>query len=233
MQNSIDHNFQNTKVNTNVLMRNVYWWMTAGLFMTAIVANAVSSNLALLQMLNTGFTPILLLVAMFVMVWQLSGKIMSLKAGTAVLLFSVFSCLMGASLAPILLIYTGASLAQTFFTTAALFLSMSIYGSITKRDLNKFGTYLIFGIFGIIIANLLNAFIFRSTGLDLLISSAGVVIFLGLTAYDTQKIIRISNQVDLSDNTNFMRISILGALTLYLDFINLFLFLLRILGRRN
>jgi FtsH-binding integral membrane protein len=163
-------------------------------------------------------------------VFALSFGIARISDTTAQALFWVYAALVGLSLSTVLLAYTGASVAQTFFATAAGFAGLSLWGYTTKKDLSGFGSFLIMGVFGIVIAMLLNMFL-RSTGLDLVISILGVLLFAGLTAYDTQK---IKSMYFAVGGTAFARKSVvMGALTLYLDFINMFLFLLRFMGDRR
>jgi FtsH-binding integral membrane protein len=164
------------------------------------------------------------------MVLVLSFGINRLSAATAQLLFWVYSALMGISLSTIFVLYTGASVTQVFFVTAATFGAMSLYGYTTKRDLTGWGSFLFMGLIGIIIASVVGFFV-QSSALQFVISVAGVLIFTGLTAYDTQKIKEIYYVGD--DGTVTGRKAIMGALNLYLDFINLFLMLLRLMGNRR
>ena len=158
---------------------------------------------------------------------------MTLSPSAATLGFAAYAVLNGVTLSLIFLAYTGASIASSLFITAGTFAGMSIYAVMTKRDLSSLGHYLIMGLWGIIIASVVNMFL-RSSALYWLLSYGGVALFLGLTAYDTQMIKRWSDELGSSPSeADFLRISILGALKLYLDFINLFLFILRIFGRRR
>lgn len=160
----------------------------------------------------------------------LSFKIQSLSTGTARAIFFVYAALVGFSLSSIFLVYTSGSIVQTFFITAAAFGSLSLYGYVTKRDLSPLGSFLMIGLFGIVIAMIVNIFL-ASSALDFAVSVIGVLIFAGLTAYDTQRIKEMYLEDDADDTRG--RKVILGALNLYLDFINMFLFLLRFLGNRN
>jgi len=162
----------------------------------------------------------------------LSGMISRLSAFAATALFVVYSALMGAFLSSVLLVYTGASVMSTFVTCAAMFGGMSIYGTGTKRDLTGMGSFMMMGLFGLIIAMIVNIFL-QSSAMTFVISALGVVIFTGLTAYDTQKIRAFGENAPLDDATAIRRGALLGALTLYLDFINLFLMLLRLMGDRR
>jgi FtsH-binding integral membrane protein len=165
------------------------------------------------------------------LVFFLSFKINSMSVGAAQATFWVYAALVGVSLSTVFLVFTGASITQTFFVTAAAFGALSLYGYTTKRDLSAMGSFMVMGLFGIIIASLVNLFL-QSSGLQFAISVLGVVIFAGLTAWDTQK---IKNMYDVvaHDETMMGRSAIMGALTLYLDFINMFMFLLQFLGDRR
>ena len=215
----------------SVFMRHVYQWMTVGLLVTAGTAFFVASSPALLSAIfgNT-FGLIILAIAVFAMPLVLSGMISRLSAFAATALFVVYSALMGAFLSSVLLVYTGASVMSTFVTCAAMFGGMSIY--VTKRDLTGMGSFMMMGLFGLIIAMIVNIFL-QSSAMTFVISALGVVIFTGLTAYDTQKIRAFGENAPLDDATAIRRGALLGALTLYLDFINLFLMLLRLMGDRR
>jgi len=164
-------------------------------------------------------------------VFLLSFGINRISAGTAQALFWVYAGLIGVQFSSLFLVYTGASIAQAFFATAAAFLGLSLYGYTTKRDLSRFGTFLIMGVVGIFVALLLNMFL-RSSALDLAISAIGVLVFAGLTAYDAQKIKSIYFVV-AGNGEAMAKTAVIGALNLYLDFINMFLFLLRLFGDRR
>ena len=202
----------------SVFMRHVYQWMTVGLLVTAGTAFFVASSPALLSAIfgNT-FGLIILAIAVFAMPLVLSGMISRLSAFAATALFVVYSALMGAFLSSVLLVYTGASVMSTFVTCAAMFGGMSIYGTVTKRDLTGMGSFMMMGLFGLIIAMIVNIFLQSSA----------------MTAYDTQKIRAFGENAPLDDATAIRRGALLGALTLYLDFINLFLMLLRLMGDRR
>jgi hypothetical protein len=172
----------------------------------------------------------LIILSPLAVVLVMSFGINRISTGTAQILFWVYAGLMGLSLSTVFLQYTGASIAQTFFATAAAFVSLSLWGYTTKKDLSAMGTFLIMGVFGLIIAMVINLFM-QSSALDLAISAIGVLIFAGLTAYDTQK---IKSMYFAVAGTDFIgKAAIMGALTLYLDFINMFLFLLRFMGSRE
>ena len=217
----------------SIFMRHVYQWMTVGLLVTAGTAFFVASSPALMGALfGSTISMIILAVAVFAMPLVLMGMITRLSAMAATAIFVVYSALMGAFLSSVLLVYTGASVMSTFVTCAAMFGGMSVYGTVTKRDLTGMGTFMMMGLFGLIIAMIVNIFL-ASTALDFVISAIGVVIFTGLTAYDTQKIRAFGENAPLDDATAMRRGALLGALTLYLDFINLFLMLLRLMGDRR
>jgi uncharacterized protein len=164
------------------------------------------------------------------LVFVLSFGINRLQPGTALMLFFVYAGLLGLSLASIFLVYTGASITRVFFISAAAFGALSLYGYTTQRDLTSIGSFMFMGLIGIIIASLVNIFL-KSTGLDWAISIIGVIVFAGLTAYDTQSIKEMYSPMD--DGTVGGRKAVMGALRLYLDFINLFLMLLRLMGDRR
>ncbi|MEA4861031.1 MAG: Bax inhibitor-1/YccA family protein [Sphaerochaeta sp.] len=225
---------QNVAARERTILKNVYLWMTAGLGLTALIAFFVASNPPLLRALvgNTmGF--LLIVVGQFALVFYLSARLDRMSQASAIGAFLAYSALNGIMLSTIFAVYAGVVIYKTFFTTALMFGGMSIYAMTTKQDLNRFGSYLVMGLWGLIIASLINMF-FRSSGLEYLISFIGVGIFLGLTAWDTQKIIRMNEQYGSGiDEETFTKLSIIGALSLYLDFLNLFLFFLRIFGRSN
>lgn len=217
----------------SVFMRHVYQWMTIGLLVTAGTAFFVASSPALMTALFGNMVGMIVLaIAVFALPLVLSGMISRLSALAATGLFVLYSALMGAFLSSVLLVYTGASVMSTFVTCAAMFGGMSLYGTITKRDLTGMGNFMMMGLFGLIIAMIVNIFL-ASTALDFVISAVGVIIFTGLTAYDTQKIRAFGENAPLDDATAIRRGALLGALTLYLDFINLFLMLLRFMGDRR
>ncbi|WP_298504590.1 Bax inhibitor-1/YccA family protein [uncultured Sphaerochaeta sp.] len=225
---------QNVAARERTILKNVYLWMTAGLGLTALIAFFVASNPPLLRALvgNTmGF--LLIVVGQFALVFYLSARLDRMSQASAIGAFLAYSALNGIMLSTIFVVYAGVVIYKTFFTTALMFGGMSIYAMTTKQDLNRFGSYLVMGLWGLIIASLINMF-FRSSGLEYLISFIGVGIFLGLTAWDTQKIIRMNEQYGSGiDEETFTKLSIIGALSLYLDFLNLFLFFLRIFGRSD
>ena len=214
----------------SVYMRQVYGWMTAGLALTSVVAYGVASSPALqMAIFSNMFVPILLIVAQFGLVIALSAAIHKMSSSTATGLFLLYSVLTGLTLSSIFVVYPIGSIANAFLSTTGLFLAMTVYGTVTKRDLTGMGSFLMMGLIGIIIASLVNIFL-QSSMMDFVISCIGVIIFTGLTAYDTQKLRAFGMDAPLGDGTAVRRGAILGALTLYLDFVNLFLMLLRLFG---
>jgi len=212
------------------VMRKVYVKMFLGLLVTALTSWFVLSNETILMTLVQSRGLLIgLCVAELALVFILSMAINKLSSPLATLLFYVYAVINGVTLTPIFLVYTMSSIALTFFVTAGVFLAMSIYGYTTKSDLTKFGTYLIMGLIGLIICSIINIF-WANSVMDWIVSFAGVLIFIGLTAWDTWKIKQMAME---TDEVNAGKLATLGALSLYLDFINLFLYLLRIFGRRD
>ncbi|MCW8916388.1 MAG: Bax inhibitor-1/YccA family protein [Magnetovibrio sp.] len=221
-------------------MLKVYNYMASGLALTGIVAMFAASYEPLARMFYminetghiTGMTGLgwIITFAPLALVFVLSFGINRMSAPAAQGTFWFYSGLMGLSLSYIFFLYTGASITRVFFITAATFAGMSLYGYTTKRDLTGIGSFLIMGLIGLIIASVVNFFL-QSSALHFVISAAGVLIFVGLTAYDTQKIKAIYNEMDGKEVAT--KKAIMGALTLYLDFINLFIMLLRLFGERR
>jgi len=211
-------------------MVRVYNHMTAGLIATGIVAYLVSTSPALLQAIYGSPLRILVMLAPLAFVMVMSFGVQRLSLGALVGTFYGFSVAMGLSLAFIFVVYTGASIAQVFFISAATFLAMSLYGYTTRADLSRWGSFLLMGLFGIIIASLVNIFL-HSSGMGFAISVIGVLIFTGLTAYDTQRIKETYSESWGTEANG--KLALMGALSLYLDFINLFLMLLRLTGNRR
>jgi FtsH-binding integral membrane protein len=216
------------------ILKNVYLWMTAGLAMTGVVSYAVATNHTLLRMfLGSSVSFLFIIFAQFGLVIYLSARLQKMASTSAIAAFMGYSILTGITLSVIFYAYSGLVISRAFFTTAASFGGMSLYGMTTKRDLDGIGHYLIMGLWGIIIASLINMFL-GSANVYYLISIIGVLVFLGLTAWDTQKIRKMNDAYGSSmDEETYIKLSIIGALMLYLDFINIFLFLLRIFGRNN
>lgn len=217
----------------SVFMQQVYLWMTAALGMTAVTAYAMAGSPALLQFFfGNSLMPILTMVAIFGLVIYLSAAMPRLSAGAATGFFMLYAALMGILLGPVLLVYTHSSVSQAFVVTAGMFGGMSLFGAVTKRDLTGMGNFLIMGLWGIILASIVNIFM-RNSAVDFAVSVIGVLVFAGLTAYDTQKLRAMGESAPLDDSLAIRRGAILGALTLYLDFVNMFLMLLRLFGNRD
>jgi len=209
------------------VMRKVYVKMTLGLLVTALVSLFLWMNPNILMSLSGFLLP--LIIVELGLVFVLSLAINKLNPAVATALFYAYAVLNGVTLSPIFFVYTSSSIALTFFVTSGVFLAMSIYGYTTKRDLTKLGSFLIMALIGLIICSIVNIFWANST-MDWIISFAGVLIFIGLTAWDTQKIKEMAQE---TDEMNAGKLATIGALSLYLDFINLFLYLLRFLGSRD
>jgi uncharacterized protein len=224
-------------------MIRIYNYMAAGVALTGVVA-WLTYNAAVItdatgritgltsfgQAIYSGPLTIVLFLGTLGIVFFMSFRINKLEASTALALFMLYAGLLGLMLSSVFLAYTGASITRTFFISAASFGALSLYGYTTQRDLSPVGSFLVMGLFGLILAMIVNIFL-KSSGLDFAISAIGVLIFAGLTAWDTQKIKEMYDAND--DGTVSGRKSVMGALTLYLDFINLFLFLLRFMGDRR
>ena len=216
----------------NALFRKVYQWMAMGLILTAVVAYGVASSRYALSILLSPMVYVLFAVELG-LVWYLSARITSISPGTASGLFIAYSVLNGVTLSVLLLVYTQASVYHAFLSTAGMFGIMSVYGLYTQRDLTSMGSILRMGGWGLLIAMLVNWFV-GSTMMDFWISVCAIVIFLGLTAWDTQKIRNMAYQLEGGEEGEMThKVAIMGALTLYLDFINLFIHLLRIFGKRR
>ena len=230
-----------TQVRVNTFIRSVYNWMAIGLALTGFVAFYVSHSEAMLRLLfevvGNQLKPTMLFYGLIIgelaLVFSLASRVSKIQASTATALFVLYAALNGATLSSIFLIYTQSSITSVFFICAATFISCSIYGMITKRDLTSMGQFMFMGLIGIIIASVVNFFI-QSSGMSLIISYIGVIVFVGLTAYDTQKLktMALTQPADL-DAGVVRKGAIIGALTLYLDFINMFIFMLHIFGARD
>ena len=215
------------------LLRSVYLWMTLALIITGFVAMYVAKSYTLVNMMIQNSMMFWgVLIAEVALVWYLSARIYKMSFTTATILFIVYSILNGVTLSILLLVYTTSSIATTFFVTAGTFGTMAIFGYITKKDLTRIGSLCIMGVIGIIIASLVNLFL-QNSMMDMVISYIGVLLFVGLTAYDSQKIKRLLSGDNIEVNEVTQKIALMGAMTLYLDFINLFIYLLRILGDRK
>lgn len=210
------------------LMKQVYIWMTGGLLITTLIAFLTIST----PLLSLAAQPMVFYGSLFgelALVWWLSSNLQKIQTGTAITLFFVYAALNGFTLSIILLIYGIGTVVPAFMTTVGLFGTMSILAITTSIDLSKYGSYLMMGVIGLIIAMLVNMFVSNSA-FDWMISIAGVMIFTALTAYDTQRIYKMAQAAPHGDMS---KLAIMGALKLYLDFINLFLFMLRLFGRRR
>ena len=215
-------------------MLSVYNYMASGVLLTGIVAMLFSmggyNSPAYNIMVNGGILKWVIMLSPLAIVFAMSFGQAKMKTSTLQVLYWSFAVLMGLSLSTIFLAYSGASIAQAFFATAAGFAGLSLYGYTTKKDLSGFGTFLIMGVVGLFVAMLINLFV-QSSVMSLVISVIGVLLFAGLTAYDTQKIKSIYAHVAGTDMMG--KVVIMGALNLYLDFINMFLFLLRLMGNQR
>ena len=223
-----------TQLLVNSFVRSVYNWMAVGLTITGFVAYFVAHNPALLQLIyGNPIVQIGLFIGTLGMVFYISARIQKIQPSTATMLFVVYSALMGVVLSFVFVLYTQTSIASTFFVCAATFVAVSVYGYTTKRDLTSLGSFMFMGLIGIIIASLVNMFL-RSPAMHMIISYVGVIVFVGLTAYDTQHIKNMALTQPAGLDAGVVRKgAIMGALKLYLDFINLFLMLLRIMGDRR
>ena len=215
------------------ILKNVYLWMTLALGISGVTAIAVANSPQLLELLyDNGLALFIVFIAQLGLVWLISARISSMSINTATALFIAYSILTGVTLASIFIVFTQESIASVFFISAGTFAAISLYGYTTKRDLSNWRTYLLMGLIGLIIASVVNWFM-HSEMLYWIISYVGVLVFVGLTAYDTQKIKQMALVSYNQEGEISQKIALLGALTLYLDFINLFIYLLRIFGRRK
>jgi FtsH-binding integral membrane protein len=217
-------------VDLRSIMRQVYTWMVLGMLITTIVAFFTAST-SLITLATNPIIMIIAILAEFGLVLGISAGINRLSTGVATLLFMLYAALNGFTLSIILLVYTGTSVFLAFAITAALFGVMSVIGYTTKLDLSRMGTFLMMGVIGLVIAMVVNIFV-GSGPLDTIISVVGVLIFTALTAFDTQRIGRMAAQMGVNGDSE-VKFGIFGALRLYLDFINMFLFVLRLTGRRR
>ena len=213
------------------VMRKTFGWMALCLLITALAAMGVVNSGLFYQIASSG-AMWLLIIAELVVVFVLSARIHKMSVTTATIMLIVYSALNGATLSVIFVVYSLGSIAKTFFITTGMFGVMALVGATTKRDLSKMGSILFMALIGLIIASLVNIFL-HSSGLDWIISLIGVVLFTALTAYDVQRVKRLATESDLYDDTQVGRLAVISALSLYLDFINLFLYLLRFFGRND
>lgn len=224
---------RNAQIGYLEILKNVYLWMTLALGISGVTAIAVANSPQLLELLYAnGLALFIVFIAQLGLVWLISARISSMSINTATALFIAYSILTGVTLASIFIVFTQESIASVFFISAGTFAAISLYGYNTKRDLSNWRTYLLMGLIGLIIASVVNWFM-HSEVLYWIISYVGVLVFVGLTAYDTQKIKQMALVSYNQEGEISHKIALLGALTLYLDFINLFIYLLRIFGKRK
>lgn len=230
---------ESTYINNNVqnaylaILKNVYLWMTLALGISGLTAIVVANSHQLLELLySNSIVLFIIFLAQLGLVWLISAKINSISINTATALFIAYSILTGVTLASIFIVFTQESIASVFFISAGTFAGISIYGYTTKRDLSNWSAYLFMGLIGLIIASVVNWFM-HSEILYWIISYVGVLVFVGLTAYDTQKIKQLALISHDHNGDVPQKVALIGALTLYLDFINLFIYLLRIFGKRK
>ncbi|MDL1973862.1 MAG: Bax inhibitor-1/YccA family protein [Desulfobacteria bacterium] len=228
---SIPFESPQAQILVNTFIRSVYNWMAIGLALTGVVAFYVSNSPSIQQLIfGNRLVFFGLIIGELALVFSLAARVNKMQASTATGLFVLYAALNGATLSSIFLVYTQASITSTFFICAATFVACSVFGMTTKRDLTSMGGFLMMGLIGIIIASVVNMFL-RSSGMSIIISYVGVIVFVGLTAYDTQKLKTMALDQPAGLGAGVIRKgAILGALSLYLDFINLFLMLLRIFG---
>lgn len=215
----------------NTFLSRVYGWMTLALVISGVTAFLAATNETIIRLtIGNGFGFLILAVAELALVWWLTASIHKISSGAAFFAFILYSVLNGVTLSSVFLVYKIESIFMVFFISAGMFAAMAVYGTVTKSSLSSFGKYFAMALVGIIIASLVN-FLLRSPMLDWFLSIITVVIFTGLTAYDAQKMLAVSGNA--SDDEMFRKVSVIGALDLYLDFINIFLAMLRLFGRRR
>ena len=217
----------------SALIRKVYVWMTLALCVTGLTAYYVANSRDLMTaIMGNHIVFIGLIVVEFALVWILSASIYKMSFFTASTMFFIYSILNGVTMSFIFLAFTATSIATTFFVTAGTFAAMAVVGYTTKKDLSGLTRYLIMGLIGVLIATVVNIFV-ASTVFDWLVSYIGIAVFVGLTAYDSQKIKNMLMNYGTDMGENSKKIALMGSLSLYLDFINLFLYILRLFGRNN
>ena len=215
----------------NTFLSRVYGWMTLALVISGVTAFLAATNETIIRLtIGNGFGFLILAVAELALVWWLTASIHKISSGAAFFAFILYSVLNGVTLSSVFLVYKIESIFMVFFISAGMFAAMAVYGTVTKSSLSSFGKFFAMALVGIIIASLVN-FLLRSPMLDWFLSIITVVLFTGLTAYDAQKMLAVSNNA--SDDEVFKKVSVIGALELYLDFINIFLAMLRLFGRRR
>ena len=218
---------QDVQGRENTLLRNVYLYLIGGLALTALVSYAISLSPMLMGVV---FSPVAMIIAV---VMVLSGRTESMKAGTAVLTFFLYAILTGVTFSILFLAYAPEAMAKAFISSASVFAGASIYGAFSRKNVRSWGRYLFMGLFGLVIATMINMFFFSSM-MDLLISMVGVVLFTGLTIWDTNKIVAMNREYGgYISQADYTKLGILGALDLYLDFINIFLYVLRLFAHGN
>lgn len=221
------------KAAQSALFRSVYLWMTLALAITGFTAMYIAKSYTFLEMIAQNSMMFWgLLIAEIGLVMYLSARIQRISFTTATLLFIAYSIVNGLTLSILFMVYTMSSIATTFFITAGTFGAMALFGYITKKDLTRIGSLCGMAVIGLIIAMIVNMFLHNSM-MDMVISGIGVLVFVGLTAYDSQKIKQMPTGNDIEINETTQKIALMGALTLYLDFINLFIYLLRLFGDRK
>ena len=236
--NTLEQSFQKNALAKQqaAFISKVYMWMSLALFISGFTAYFTANSPGLLNLMFTPTGPTFLYYALIIgelgLVFALSGAIHKMTLGLASAIFLFYSFINGMTLAMIFLAYTMSSIASTFFITAGTFAIMSLYGYFTKKDLTKFGRILFMALLGVLLAIIVNIFL-KNSMLDLIISVVGVLIFVGLIAYDTQTLKSLGTQINAYERESYSKIAIQGALSLYLDFINLFLYLLKFLGSRR
>lgn len=221
------------KAAQSALFRSVYLWMTLALAITGFTAMYIAKSYTFLEMIAQNSMMFWgLLIAEIGLVMYLSARIQRISFTTATLLFIAYSIVNGLTLSILFMVYTMSSIATTFFITAGTFGAMALFGYITKKDLTRIGSLCGMAVIGLIIAMIVNMFLHNSM-MDMVISGIGVLVFVGLTAYDSQKIKQMLTGNNIEINETTQKIALMGALTLYLDFINLFIYLLRLFGDRK
>ncbi len=231
-EKSFDLEIGSSAVSERSFMSQVYLWMAMALALTGIVAWGVAQTPSLVTaLMQNFFLFIMIMLAQLGLVFWLSSSIFRIGVTTATIGFSIYATLNGIIFSTIFLAYTAASIASTFFVTAGTFAIVSVYGFATKQDLTSVGSFSLMALIGLILASFINMF-FKNPVFDYILSYIGVAIFIGLTAYDTQQLKKIHEQ-GAGSGEMLQKVSLMGALRLYLDFINLFLLLLRIMGRRR
>ncbi|MBR5335612.1 MAG: Bax inhibitor-1/YccA family protein [Bacteroidaceae bacterium] len=227
-----DISVKSEKSIVNSVMKNVFALMTLALAATGAISYIVSNNIQIIKTIIEN-QPLFwgLIIGELVLVIVLSAMINKISFTTALILFALYSVINGVTLAPLFIVFTAESIASAFFVTAGTFGAMAIFGYITKFDLSGIGKILIMALFGLIIASIVNIFL-ASSQMEMIINYAGVLIFTGLTAYDTQKIKNLV-QDNINNENIIPKLSVIGSLTLYLDFINLFIKLLQLMGKRK